>query len=106
MSYVPCHLHSLLKVGVKRLFSVVYQYSCVLGIKRCTTKLHGDTYLCKIAEPVSRSLDLCSFFSRGLAGPVMRVIKERVLRSKTVAIRKIEFLHVRVRRASQASCCR
>ena len=104
MSCVPCHLHSLLKGGVKRLFGVVHQYSCVLGIKRC--KLHCDTYLCKITQPVSRFLDLCSFFSRGLAGPVMRVIKERVLRSKTVAIRKIEFLHVRVRRASQASCCR
>ena len=88
MSYVPWHLHSLLKGGVKRLFGVVDQYSCVLGIKRC--KLHGDTYLCKIAEPVSWSLDLCSFFGRGLAGPVMRVITERVLRRKTVDIRKVE----------------
>ena len=104
MSYVPWHLHSLLKGGVKRLFGVVDQYSCVLGIKRC--KLHGDTYLCKIAEPVSWSLDLCSFFGRGLAGPVMRVIKERVLRRKTVDIRKVEFLHLRARRTSQASCYR
>lgn len=49
--------------------------------------MHGDTYLGKISEPVSRKFDFFFFCKgrlpvRNFAGPLRRIIRERVLRDK------------------------